>query len=181
MQNTLSLIYDLKLLWGSYSFNMFLFFDLKHSTYWGLSDWNFKEIWCSTVRSVSELAWTPPAQTDTSAVRGMSVWRSADGDPEPKSAFHSSRGQSTGLTHIHYSSWCTGSCLARWPAYVARVRRITGRGLGAKKYIVCCNSPTQNKSSWTIIEIICDIEIDTKPPARCQQIYPTGMGFHREN
>lgn len=121
---------------------------------------------------------------DTSAVRGMSLWRSADCDPKPKSAFRSSTVQNC-------STFIKAADVQEAAWLVARAHR--SKVLGAswprplsKNYIMCCHAPTQNKwnfctaTVWKTTQIVCDIEIDMEQPAGGQHIYPTGMGFHRK-
>lgn len=86
--------------WGSSSFKVFIFFELMHAAYWAPLHWNAlkkkkkekRQKWCSILWDASELDWTSPAQTDTSAAeRGDEcVEECRLPTPQPKSAFHGS-------------------------------------------------------------------------------------------
>ena len=70
--------------------------------------------------------------------------------PQPKSAFHGSAARTRELWHIYYSSWCTGSCLAR------RARLFVPKCWGVtEKYIMlprsCLKKPTKKKIKWRVL------------------------------
>lgn len=191
--------------WGSSSFKVFIFFELMHAAYWAPLDWNAlkkkkkekRQKWCSILWDASELDWTSPAQTDTSAAeRGDEcVEECRLPTPQPKSAFHGSAARTREtvahlLQQLMYRK-LLGSSRAPLCAKVLgsnwKVHRMLPRSCWKKhnkkkpSEESCTNQPTSQPASavWETKELICDTEIDMKQPAGCQHTYPTGMWFHR--
>lgn len=188
--------------WGSSSFKVFIFFELMHAAYWAPLHWNAlkkkkkekRQKWCSILWDASELDWTSPAQTDTSAAeRGDEcVEECRLPTPQPKSAFHGSAARTREtvahlLQQLMYRK-LLGSSRAPLCAKVLgsnwKVHRMLPRSCWKKhnkKNQVKSPAPTSQPASavWETKELICDTEIDMKQPAGCQHTYPTGMWFHR--
>ena len=159
-----------------------------------------KKVWCSTLGDASELDWTPPVQTDSSAAeRGWVCGGVQTADPAAKVCIprqHSTVPRTVAhlLQQLMYRK-LLGSSRAPLCAKVLgsnwKVHRMLPRSCLKNKKTSeesCTNQPTSQPTSqpasqpatvWETKELICDTEIDMKQPAGCQHTYPTGMWFHR--
>ena len=155
-----------------------------------------KKVWCSTLGDASELDWTSPVQTDSSAAeRGWVCWGVQTADPAAKVCIprqHSTVPRTVAhlLQQLMYRK-LLGSSRAPLCAKVLgsnwKVHRMLPRSCLKNKKTSeesCTNQPTNQPTSqpatvWETKELIRDTEIDMKQPAGCQHTYPTGMWFHR--